>query len=467
MIESVRYVLESAAKSVGFTHAGLAAAAGLNRGIINNMFSSTSSKQKPISVKQLDAITDALGYEEGYFYNLFVREFKIHKDWRIAKSFILRAIELGKEEQIQGTLDLLMEDKVNISTILQNVFVLAEEINIDRPHSAVCLYKHVVDHETKMHCDRHVISQYRIFRAAIDQKGNVEEDYRAAILFEPYCKSLPVAYRLDAWLKLGIVYYKKGNWRDLERCADELHELTRVVLNQHRSKKSKKTFPDSERHFVVYYGQGYLMKGIALELQERYDEALEYIEGYSDLSWFPELDSTGLIEVEKFRNIAQGNLFTIRILSGDVTNLPDYVDFLENHPDELLPGMATIIRAANRYKFNIDHILDRFKELLLPEASELLQSYYTHDMSKALFLDFYYNLSFYYARNRSNKGIDIALRSLQLSIEIDDKAKSLDLIALIEQNKQVLTDNQGDLFHKLITGVGKNEKFSSVNVVGS
>ncbi|MCM3625725.1 DNA-binding protein, partial [Brevibacillus borstelensis] len=70
-----------------------------------------------------------------------------------------------------------------------------------------------------------------------------------------------------------------------------------------RKKKTQKTFDpiNTERHLVVYYGQGYLLKAAALEKQGLYEQAKRYVEGYADLSWFELLDEVGHYEVQKFQ----------------------------------------------------------------------------------------------------------------------------------------------------------------------
>ncbi|MNC47249.1 hypothetical protein D3C75_963000 [compost metagenome] len=86
---------------------------------------------------------------------------------------------------------------------------------------------------------------------------------------------------------MANVYYTLEKWNVVEVFADELLNLSKMV---YRSQKHIKGSNEDqklslERRLVVYYGQGYLLKGAALEFQGKYYEAKENIKGYSDLSW--------------------------------------------------------------------------------------------------------------------------------------------------------------------------------------
>lgn len=151
----------------------------------------------------------------------------------------------------------------------------------------------------------------------------------------------------------------------MEQYADELRELSTIIYED-ELRRRKSNIPSellaTERHLVVYYGQSFLIKSIALEKQELYEEAKRYVEGYADLSWFELLDEVGQIEVQKFRTWATANLYTLNILMGDGDVIPEYIQFLDDHPKEILSGLVTIVKAANEHGFSIDSVFDKFAE---------------------------------------------------------------------------------------------------------
>lgn len=113
-----------------------------------------------------------------------------------------------------------------------------------------------------------------MFRAA--QGTDAEENWKAVIRFEPYRKRLPENFQLDGLLQLANVCFMQQKWREVEKYADELRSLAmKVYQDELRKRKNGKTCEPlrTERHLVVYYGQGFLAKGVALQMQGLYNEA--------------------------------------------------------------------------------------------------------------------------------------------------------------------------------------------------
>ncbi|MDT2263718.1 hypothetical protein P7H12_09125 [Paenibacillus larvae] len=78
-----------------------------------------------------------------------------------------------------------------------------------------------------------------------------------------------------------------------EQFADELRILCydQIPGRAANEKNNSESEPlKTERPLVVYYGQSYLIKSIALFKQGHYEKTKQYIEGYEDLSWFEILD---------------------------------------------------------------------------------------------------------------------------------------------------------------------------------
>ncbi|MBZ5798188.1 hypothetical protein K8353_50095, partial [Burkholderia contaminans] len=80
-----------------------------------------------------------------------------------------------------------------------------------------------------------------------------------------------------------------------------------------------------------------------------YEEAMKYISGYADLSWFEDLGEIGQQEVQRFTLWANANQLNLNILMGDTSSLPMYIQFLKNNPPEILLGLLTIVESANKH----------------------------------------------------------------------------------------------------------------------
>lgn len=122
---TIRSTIETELKQRGYTFSSFSKISGINRGTFSTMLN--SNPPKPISVRQMDLITKALGYPEGWLYELYIdecfHEGKGH--WKRIKPFLLRCVELGRKECIQKVLSRLTEDLSYVST----VFEFAEELH--------------------------------------------------------------------------------------------------------------------------------------------------------------------------------------------------------------------------------------------------------------------------------------------------------------------------------------------------
>ncbi|MBO8163659.1 MAG: helix-turn-helix transcriptional regulator [Brevibacillus sp.] len=355
---TIRSEIEKHLKANGCTLSKLSQLTGINSGHLSEMLN--ANPPRPITLRHLDAMAAAFGYEPGWLYELYPEECVTRE--RVSRPrvipFLIRCAELDREDLIERVVSLLMENPKNVSIL----YAVGEQLfEAGKRKESSLFYRLVIDNEKDNHSDRYLISQYRLFRASLGT--DVEENWKAVIRFEPYRHKLPENYRLDALLQLANVCFTLHRWKDVERYADELRELAKMVY-QHELCKKRRNITDeplqTERHLVVYYGQGFLLKGAALEMQKEYEQAKRYVEAYADLSWFELLDETGMSEVEKFKVWAKANHYTLEILTGNFGILDEYTEYLAGHPDEILPGLIAIMEAANKFGYDVDHVIDRF-----------------------------------------------------------------------------------------------------------
>ncbi|MGG0810203.1 DNA-binding protein, partial [Brevibacillus laterosporus] len=374
--------------------------------------------------------------------------------------YLIRCAEIGRCDCIELAVSRLLE----VPKSIEIIFSVAEQLfQAGRQRESAILYKTVVDNEKDNYSERFILSQYRLFRALLG--SNSEENWEAVIRFSPYRERLPVNYQLDALLHLANTCYTLRKWKLVEKYADELRKLATLVYENklHKLETSKNEKFETERHLVVYYGRGFLIKGIALENQELYEEARQYVNGYADLSWFEFQDELGRIEVEKFGLWATANYFTLDILMGKVEILPSYVQFLDEHPDEILSGLMTILKSANQYKFFVDYVLDHFSEninsfeKIIPLDDAIKVSELIH---------FRYQLSLYLMRKKEFKSaLDSVLNCLTLADSIKDFDKFKSCTALFWCHFEYATGEQKKTYQVILKEDEGNEREITVSGV--
>ncbi|WP_046212754.1 helix-turn-helix transcriptional regulator [Paenibacillus wulumuqiensis] len=455
---TIRLEIEKGIRQKGHSLSSFGKLAGINRGIISGILN--GNPPKSISIRQLDLMAEALGHPEGWMYEYYVDECFINEkaDWRRIKAFLLRCTEIGRYDCIQAVLDRLMEDLSNTVS----VFGLAEELYEEgKVKESLPFYECVIENEKHQHSERLAIAHYRVFRASIGE--NTEETFRAAVRFEPFRDRLPEHFMLDGLFYLANIYYLLQNWDTVERYADELSNLVTMVYTIESKKIDNDTcyLPiKTERPLVFYYGQSSLIKGVALEHKGHYEEAKKYILQYMDLSWFKGLDEDGEKEVHKLTYFATANMYLMDVMMGNTNVLPQYIEFLENHPEEILPAISNVLKAANEYEFDVDEILSKF--------SNVIKNNVVHSKSQSKislisrYINLHYQLAIYNLRKQSNnEGISNLIESLKLSIKIYNKNKILDIIALMQQIKSMATSEQLAEYENLLKGVGSDEKINN------
>jgi len=436
----------------GHSFSSFGQASGINKGVISAILN--NNPPKPISVRQIDLITKALGYDEGALYDLFVEEcFANEKpNGRRIGSFLIRCSELGKEDTIAQVLSRLMENL----TYLTLVFSLAENLySSGKTKESIIYYKCVAEHERYQHSERLALSQYRIFRASIgfDAELNME----TTLQFIPYRKRLPENYQLDALLQIINIYYAMNKWDKMEQYAEELIELSNIVMqNEKRRMVGKRPFEQLviDKPLVSYYGYGYLIKGAALENQGRYEEAMTYVSVYADLSWFDGLDEKGYLSVERYRTWAIGNTYTLKILMGNMNIFPEYMQLLQDNPNEILPGLLTIMESANTHGISVDNILEIFKDAIQEYQSDLLLKLcngYTLALNRLSSANLSYQIAIYQFRNkRYREGIRNNFISLTINSDINKEGGIIDSISLFEKYRSYASQEELEEYDLII-----------------
>lgn len=437
----------------GHSFSSFGQASGINKGVISAILN--NNPPKPISVRQIDLITKALGYDEGALYDLFVEEcFANEKpNGRRIGSFLIRCSELGKEDTIAQVLSRLMENL----TYLTLVFSLAENLYTSgKMKESIIYYKCVAEHERYQHSERLAISQYRIFRASIG--FDTEHNMEATLQFIPYRKRLPENYQLDALFQIINAYYVMNKWDKTEHYADELILLSNIVIkNEKRKMLGKRPYEQlvTDRPLVTYYGYGYLVKGVVLEHEGRYEESMTYVSTYADLSWFEGLDENGHLSVERYRTWAIGNMYTLEILMGNVSVFPEYIQLLQDNPNEILLGLLTIMKSANIHGLSVDNILEKFKDVIQEYQNDdlllKLSNGYMLSLNRFKCANLCYQIAIYqFGNKRYREAIRNIFQSITIYAIINKKGGVIDSISLFEKYRSYASQEELKEYDNLI-----------------
>ncbi|AUS28843.1 helix-turn-helix transcriptional regulator [Paenibacillus sp. P2(2022)] len=456
---TIRSTIETELKQRGYTFSSFSKISGINRGTFSTMLN--SNPPKPISVRQMDLITKALGYPDGWLYELYIdecfHEGKGH--WKRIKPFLLRCVDLGRKDCIQKVLSRLTEDWSYVST----VFEFAEELHkVGKKNEAVPFYECVVENERYYHSERLAICQYRLFCYSLN--SDLDNNRQAAIRFAPFPKNLPENYQLDALLKLTNTNFQFYDYDMAIHYAKELEVLVTGIFwdqAQARAKNREVTRLNTERHLIVYYGQAYLMQGNSLEKQGLYEAAMKFIPYYENLTRIEGLDEVGMIEAEKFEIWGKANRLNLQILMGDKDSLPAYVELIRDNPQEILLGLLTIIESANNYSYSVDDTLVLFAEDI-NKFRELRTniSYYHTNNSLLTYSRFFLELSrYFFSKGSYTEAINNMLISLEASSQLNDKTYYIKSITLLfEKYKDHSTEEQRTEYEKAIKAVEYNTR---------
>ncbi|WP_025847575.1 hypothetical protein [Paenibacillus ehimensis] len=367
-VQSLRTVVEIEAKLHGYTPLQFSELAGIR---IDQLDSPRS-----VTIDQLEKIASLFGRSRGWLYEMYLRECFTSDNLTISEQFALAEslFEQGKKNE------------------------------------AVPLYRHIAENGNGYE-PQYIMSQFRLFQSLIGT--GVEENREAVFRFEGHYKYLPEDVRLDALLQMANVYYTFEDWKKVERYADELRELATKIYEEQLKNGKPYKFLRTQRHLVVYYGQGYLLKGVALAKQEQYEEAKKYVLEYSDLGGFQFLDETGQKEVEKFRVWGKGNMYALEVSTGNETVIPEYLTYIEEHPNEYVSGAMHIAKAAYKFNFSVDGILEKLS-VKLPDINSSI----THIHGTQLFHFWYMKAKISFKKNRRQAGIDELLHALKFARKI-------------------------------------------------
>lgn len=423
----------------------------VNSGTLSNILNGN----RPISMHQLDRITEAMSLEEGYFYDLYINECIFHAtpDWRRLGPFLHRCAELGKLDCLDQCVRLTM-DNTSYAPLL---FDTAEHFFKEgKREAAVLLYKSVAESERFQHSERLALCQYRLFKLGLsdDQEANL----RAAVYFEPYIDRLDEEYQLDALVDLINVNGSIHRWDKVKEYAEQMLHKARIEYNYNEAEIKYEVKRKNPLIFYILYAN--LSLEASYSERGEYEKALYYVSQYEDPIWTKNTNKTELMIIDQFKEWAIANRYVYQLMVGQSEVLSDYVEYVSTREDEIFLALCNIMIATNRHKFKVDHILEKFKEYLIYKPQWNNISKVSEQVTLERYTRLLAELGIYFINlEQFDKGLEFILESLGNSIKINSNNGMLRCMGIFEQYRHMSSIETQNRYTILVSEVQKlNEK---------
>ncbi|MFB5678849.1 helix-turn-helix domain-containing protein [Paenibacillus terreus] len=413
---------------------------------------------KPISIRQLESITSAMNLPGDFFYESYVEEcFAFSTSMRRIRPFIFRCAELNRLDLIERIVHRLLDDLSYTS----DLFDVAETLYAsDHGQAAQIIYAQVSEAERFQHSERLTICRYRLFELSLG--NDIEENLRSAIFFEPYVSRLDEADQLDALQQLMLIMGTAYKWKKVDELAVELLRVA-TIQYEHPSTERK-----PKRPFYYYILYGWLARSVVCEEFQDFDGALSYVSKYADgESWIREDDEEARGYIHQFAEWATANRYLYRVLSGQADALEEYADFVASRPEEIMYALGYMVKAANLFDFDIDHILERFSAYIPSNEMEEIYSQYNSAVVKEKLAQLFSDLGVYRFKRGHGNAISFILKGLRLAIRINSIKNILNGLTRFEMYREWASEEEKKDFKLLSGEVNRiNEKNKHLVILG-
>lgn len=430
--------LEAFLRSEGRTINQFAGISGVNSGTLSSIINGN----RPIAMQQLDRITAGMGLAEGTFYELYIDECIIHAtpDWRRLGPFLNRCAELNKLDCIRQVVHNLMDNV----TYAQALFDTAEEFfRLGKREAAALLYEGVAESEKYQHSERLALCHYRLFTIASGD-DNKDTNLRAATQFEYFVERLDEADQLDALLALAKTYLSLQRWSKAEVLAEELGRKAFIQYqNQHQATGRSAACKEPQKPLCYYILYAQLLLSAVSHERGDYEQAIHYASLYADMSWIQEETESVRQIKEQFKEWSKANTYRHRLMAGQQEVLPDYVEYISDREQEILPALLTIMQAANRYRFNVDGIIERFRDPFDLQNQPVMPGEYIAQAASESNAMLLYELAAYYVHAQCYKtAIHYTLKALESSVALHNGRSVLRCVGLFEESRHVASPEE-------------------------
>ncbi|MDQ0492798.1 helix-turn-helix transcriptional regulator [Paenibacillus brasilensis] len=454
---TIRAELDRFLKQEGLSLARFGQIAGMNRGAV----SAIVSGNKPMSINQLDQITEAMGLPEGHFYDLFIENFIIdlQPNMRRIEPFLYRCAELDKLDTIRRVVGVIMDNLLYSSKL----FDIAEDLFAQGRHeAALILYENVAEVEKYQHSERLAVCQYRIFTIQVgdDQGLNL----KAATLFEPFVERLDEIDQLDALKDLANVYRSLRKWDKVDEMARQMRakaEIQYTLKHQQNGRERPESTDKLSRPLFVYISYADLLCAGVYEAQGDYHQALQYTYAYDNLDWVKETDEDTQHWIGLFKHWAKANIIVNKLLSGDIKVLQEYIEYIDAAKDttqeDRIIQLLNIMITANRYDIDVSDIIKRFETDIVSLSQHSSSDIYTQQVVPDYFAWCGYELAHYYLhRNSYDDGFKHLMYSMVSYHTLNNETNFINCMGLFLHFREHATPETKANFLNLIEKVWMN-----------
>ncbi|MEK3879068.1 helix-turn-helix domain-containing protein [Paenibacillus sp. FSL M7-0420] len=443
IIATIRDALSGHLSQQKMTINQFAGQSGINSGTLSRLIHG----QQPIAMNHLERITRAMNLPEDHFYSLYVEECFDHSPptWRRLRPFLVRSAALGRLDCIEQVVQQLLE-KLTYAPML---FEVAEGLFQEGQwQAAELLYKNVSESEKYQNSERLALCQYRLFRIALgdDQARNLQ----AAHIFECYLDRLDEADQLDGIKHLVNVYFSLHKWDKADKLAqDMLHLATLRCKLQRQSNRRQNDEKKTEKPLCFYIYYSHLMRASICEEHRDYSSALKFVNLYMDTSWIDNNDNEAKRTVVQFQEWGRANTLLYQVMSGKQEILTQYIEHISSQKDEIFVALSNILTSANRYSWNVDHVLEQFAAYIPYKTYATEFGGYNEQIITDQHTRFLIELAFYHLHNKRKEGINFILQSLESSARINNEGLIIKCVDLFEQFRHK-ADEDEKLHYKLL-----------------
>ncbi|WP_100537936.1 helix-turn-helix transcriptional regulator [Paenibacillus sp. GM2FR] len=414
--------------------------------INSGSLSSILNGNRPMSVNQLDRITTSIGHSEGYFYDRYIFECIFHTtpDWRRLGAFLQRCAELDKLDCLQLAARMTMENMIYVPML----FETAEEFfNEEKYKAAAILYECVAESEKFQHSERLALCHYRLFGLGLSD--NMEANLQLAVTFEHYIDRLDEVYQLEAYRKLINVNISLLRWDTVEVLAEKMGLKAKIKYENNYKY-------EQEKPVIFYILYSYLIRANVCREAGNFDEALGYLSMYEYTNWITAPTDEETLTINQFKDWAKANRYYYKLMAGHSSILPEYVNYVITRRDEIFAALCNIVIAANRHHFNIDHILEQFRDYLVLKLQRNKFGKVSEQITINQYTRLLAELGIYYLNAKQyDRGLSYILDSLEYSIRIKSDNGMLRCMGIFEQFRQYASEEIQKRYNEFIRNVQK------------
>jgi hypothetical protein len=150
-----------------------------------------------------------------------------------------------------------------------------------------------------------------------------------------------------------------------------------------------------------------------------YKEAVQCI--CNSHQWeLPHPTEEDLLFIDKFNKWGDLNTYLFKLLMGQSEVLQDYIECAEDDDEELVVALFNMIQAANRFKVDVNFVLEKYKDKL--EHLDLGSNReYSAQSWGTILVKFFYELAVYHlSRNNYDAGMIALIKSIEISNYINN-----------------------------------------------